>query len=71
MSRTARTAAQRKRSQRQRDKAVGWVDVTVRVPADHVQAVRDFAASLPPPSPPSDPRQIDLIERIDDEDTKE
>lgn len=61
------TAARRKALQRQRDRSLGWVEVTVKVAADQAQAVRDFAASLPPPSLPTDPRQLDLIDRIEAE----
>lgn len=55
-------AAERKRAQRQRDASHGWVTVSVRVAQERSQEVRDFAASLAPPAPPSDPDQLDLLE---------
>lgn len=61
------TPARRKQLQRERDRALGWTDVTVRIAAERVKELRDFAASLPPPSTPKDPRQMDLIERIERE----
>ena len=61
------TPAERKRMQRQRDRLAGWVEVTVRVAADQAQVLRDYAASLPLPAPPEDPRQLELIDRIEDE----
>ena len=63
----AMTPARRKSLQRQRDRAEGWAEVTVKVAADRVQEVRDFAASLPCPTPPTDPDQLDLIDRIEQE----
>lgn len=59
------TPAERKRAQRQRDKLAGWTEVAVKVAASQVDAVREFAASLPPPEPPTDPRQLSLIEQLD------
>lgn len=59
------TPAQRKKLQRDRDRALGWVEVTVKVAAEKAQEVRRFAASLPDPQPPRDPRQLDLIDEID------
>jgi hypothetical protein len=44
---------------------LGWVEVTVKVAAERVQEVRDFAASLPDPEPPKDPRQMDMLAEID------
>lgn len=61
------TPAERKKKQRQRDRAAGWAEVTVRVDKSRADEVRAFAASLPPPSPPTDPNQLDLIDRIDGE----
>jgi hypothetical protein len=61
------TPAERKKLQRKRDRALGWVEVTVKVSASQVEAVRAFAASLPDPVPPKDPAQLDLIERIEAE----
>lgn len=57
--------AQRKKLQRDRDRALGWVEVTVKVAAERAREVRSFAACLPDPQPPSDPRQLDLIDEID------
>lgn len=59
------TAAERKRAQRQRDKLSGWTEVTIKVATDQVQAVRDFAACLPEPTPPTDPNQLSLIDQLD------
>jgi len=59
------TSAQRKKLQRDRDRALGWVEITVKVAAEKAGEVRRFAASLPDPQPPKDPRQLDLIEDID------
>lgn len=57
--------AERKKLQRQRDRALGWTEVTVKVAAENVQEVRDFAASLPSPQPPKDPRQLDMLAEIE------
>jgi hypothetical protein len=59
------TPAQRKKLQRDRDRALGWVEVTVKVAAEKAQEVRRFAAYLPDPQPPRDPRQLNLIDEID------
>lgn len=59
------TPKERKRIQRARDKAAGWTEVNVRVGAEHAEAVRAFAASLPPPAPPTDPRQLSLLESLE------
>lgn len=61
------TPAERKKKQRHRDRAAGWVEVTVKVAKSHADEVRAFAASLAPPPPPTDPDQLDLIDRIDGE----
>lgn len=58
-------AAERKRAQRQRDRLAGWVEVTVKVAAGRVEELRDFAASLPPPEPPTDPAQLSLLDQLD------
>lgn len=58
------THAEKKAKQRQRDRLRGWREITVRVGQEHVEAVRDFVASLPDPEPPTDPRQLDLLDRI-------
>lgn len=59
------TPAQRKAAQRQRDRALGWAEVVVRVDASRADEVRAFAASLPPPPEPTDPRQLSLIAGLD------
>jgi hypothetical protein len=61
----ALTAAERKRIQRQHDKILGYVEVTVKVGADYACDVRDFAAGLPKPRPPSDPNQISMLADLD------
>jgi hypothetical protein len=65
MSRTG--PADRKRAQRKRDKVAGWVEVTIRVSQTHVGDLRAYAAALPPPEPPTDPRQLDLLKALDAE----
>lgn len=59
------TPTERKRLQRRRDRAAGWVEVNVRVASEKSEELRAFAASLPPPAPPTDPRQLDLLEALD------
>ncbi len=59
------TPAERKAAQRRRDRLAGWVEVVVRVAADQVGAVRDFAASLPPPALPTDPAQLSMLDQLD------
>lgn len=59
------TPTERKRLQRARDKAAGWTEVNLRVGQEHAEALRAFAASLPPPAPPTDPRQLSLLDEID------
>lgn len=61
----ALSSTDRKRLQRQRDKAAGWAEVTVKVASEQAEAVRNYAARLPPPQPPSDPRQLELLAQID------
>ena len=61
------TTAQKKAKQRERDKLMGWREINLRVGQEHVEAVRAYVASLPPPEPPTDPRQLDLLDRIDQE----
>jgi hypothetical protein len=61
------TAAQRKAAQRRRDKVAGWSEVTVKVALEHAEAVRAFAASLPPPPEPTDPAQLDMLAALDAE----
>jgi len=57
--------AQRKKLQRDRDRALGWVEVTVKVAAERVEELREFVASLPDPEPPKDPRQLDMLAEIE------
>ena len=59
------TPTERKRIQRARDKAAGWSEVVVRVAAEHAEALRAFAATLPDPKPPTDPRQLSMLEALD------
>jgi hypothetical protein len=59
--------SRRKKLQREKDRALGWREVVVKVAEDQVTAVRNFAASLPAPQTPIDPRQLDLIDRIEAE----
>jgi hypothetical protein len=59
------SVADRKRAQRQRDKLMGWVEVSVKVAKSHAQEIRDYAASLPPPAPPTDPTQLSLLAQLD------
>lgn len=62
MSDAALSPTERKKLQRQRDKALGWIEITVKVAAEHADAVRQFAAQLPAPRPPADPRQLDMLQ---------
>lgn len=57
-------AAHRKQLQRERARASGLVKVEVWVAEDQAQKVRDFAKSLPLPTAPKDPAQLDLVDRI-------
>lgn len=61
------SAAQKKRKQRERDRLLGWREITVRVGQEHGEAVRAFVASLPEPAPPTDPRQLDMLDRIEED----
>jgi len=58
------TASQRKAAQRNRDKSQGWTEILVRVPADKVDAVKAFVASLPPPAPQKLKGQLSLLDQI-------
>lgn len=62
MNDSSLSPTERKKLQRQRDKALGWIEITVKVAAEHADAVRIFAAQLPPPRPPADPRQLDMLQ---------
>lgn len=57
--------AERKRAQRKRDRLAGWTEITLRVDAHQVEAVRAYVASLPSPPPPTDPAQLSLIDQLD------
>lgn len=61
----ALSSTQRKRLQRQRDRALGWTEISVRIAREHTEVLRSFAATLPPPTPPKDPRQLDLIAQLE------
>ncbi len=61
------SSSEKKRKQRQRDRLLGWTEVTVKVAAHRAQDVRDYAASLPAPVPPTDPDQLSLLDRIEEE----
>lgn len=65
MGDAAMTPTERKRIQRARDKAAGWTEVNIRVGQEYAEALRDFAASLPPPASPTDPRQLDMLAELD------
>lgn len=54
------TPAQRKRLQRERDRKAGWTSVTVKVPADRVDDLKAFAASLGEPAAQALPGQQQL-----------
>ena len=53
--------AQRKARQRAAKRAAGLVEIAVWVAPEQVQALRDFAESLPRPSPPENPTQGHLF----------
>jgi hypothetical protein len=55
------SAADRKRRQRARDKAEGYTQLTLRVPLNQVDRVREFVASLPEPAPAVLPGQQNLF----------
>ena len=59
------TPAERKKAQRQRDRIAGWAEVAVKVDRARVQELRDFAASLPPPPPRTDPAQLSMLNQLD------
>lgn len=59
------TPNERKKLQRKRDKTLGYVETTVRIPKRDLDLVRRFVAALPAPDPVTDPDQLDLLERID------
>ena len=59
------TPAERKAAQRRRDKLAGWAEVTVRIDAAQAEALRAYAASLPPPPLPTDPTQLSMLDQLD------
>lgn len=59
------TPTERKRAQRKRDKIAGWAEVTVRIDARQADDLRVYAASLPPPEPPTDPAQLTMLDQLD------
>ena len=67
-SERAAAATARKRAQRERDRAEGWAEITVRVRADRIAEVRAFAESLGEPPAPADPGQAALPLSIEDDD---
>lgn len=60
------TAAERKRLQRERDKSRGYVEITVRVPADRVDDARAWCGKLKPIRKKRDKSQTDLFEDVRD-----
>lgn len=48
VEKTPLTAAERKRAQRARDKAQGYVEITVKVPRDRIEDARTWCAKLKP-----------------------
>jgi len=67
------TAAERKRAQRERDKTRGYIEITVRVPEDRVEEVRNHCAKLKPKRRPRrDPSpQLDLEDMIANRDASQ
>lgn len=63
---TPLTAAQRKALQRERDKSRGFVEITVRVPADRTEEVRAWCGKLKPKRKVRDKSQTDLFEGVRD-----
>lgn len=59
---TALTAAERKALQRTRDKSRGFIEITVRVPADRVGEARAWCGKLKPKKKARDKSQSDLFE---------
>ena len=59
---SAQSAAEKKARQRAVKRAAGFVEVSVWVAPNQVEAVRDFAATLPPPRPRTAPGQMTLFD---------
>lgn len=59
------TPAERKAAQRRRDRLAGWAEITVRIAASRADDLRAYAASLPPPEPPTDPAQLSMLDQLD------
>jgi hypothetical protein len=59
------TPAERKAAQRRRDRLAGWAEITVRIAASCADDLRAYAASLPPPAPPTDPAQLSMLDQLD------
>lgn len=54
-----------KQLQRERDRILGWKEVTVKVAREYEAEIRRLAANMPGPRPLSDPRQLDMIAHIE------
>lgn len=59
------TPTERKAVQRRRDRLLGWAEVTVRIDRERAEDLRTYAAGLPPPRPPTDPDQLDMLAELD------
>ena len=67
----AMTPAQKQARRRKKMNLLGYRQVNVWVAADRVEEVREFAASLPEPATPTDPRQLDLLAKIEAQEAAE
>lgn len=56
------TPAERKRAQRARDKSLGYIEITVRVPEDRIDEVRAYCSKLKPKKRKRDMSQIDMFQ---------
>jgi len=56
--------AQRKAAQRAEKRAAGYKEVSVWIRPDQAEALRDFADSLPKPTPKIDPNQTTIFDTI-------
>lgn len=63
----SQSARNRKKLQRQREKAEGWKNIELKINPVFEEQVRNFVAMLPPPNKVSaiDQDQYDLIDYID------